>query len=117
MKNFLTMIFAATILFGAQIFSPTIVEARDVWVASKDGGQFYVVTETFQKSGQGQFSVVVKIVTPNAKADEFNDAYRFDFRYEEGSWFYKTAQTGQYRFVDRDPVAKNICGYCIENLW
>ena len=82
-KIFTVLIMAAAIFSVVQIAEPMTAHANDVWVASDERCQYYVMTETFKYryADTKSFSIVVKTVWQDGSGDV--NSPRWDFFYDD----------------------------------
>ena len=122
MKKFISM----TIIIFATLFSiqcsglstvSTIAEASDVWVYGEGGGDYYVVTDTFQKYSDSHFTVDIKMVFPGNFVGNPSGQYGYEFKKERRTWIYTMSEMSDYYLpVSDDIVAQRILRYCLNNL-
>lgn len=119
-KFFAVLLMAATILSVAQIVEPVTAYAKDVWVASDERCQYYVMTETFKYryADTKGFSVVVKTLWQDGSGSV--DSLRWDFFFDDaqnGCWMCSNETTGRPFPVRNYPFTQKILNYCLENLY
>lgn len=123
MKKFLAVLLTVAVIFSAaQVVKPVTAHAKDVWVASDDRCQYYVMTETFKyRYGDTKgFSVVVKFVTPDNSFVGGRNGAKWDFFFDDaqnGCWMCKVETSGRWFPANKDLVSKRILDYCLENLY
>ena len=107
MKKFLT-IFALAVVFALQM---TPASARDIYVGSADGINFYVNTDTVRLMSSEDFFVDVKEYNPDRSLKTVNE-WRFYIGKDGGRWFFDYYPLGEYIPVNNNHIAIEILGKC-----
>ena len=121
MKKFLAvMMTAAAIFSAAQVIEPVTAHAQDVWVASDERCQYYVMTETFKyrHADTKGFSVVVKTLWQDGTGSA--DSLRWNFFFDDaqnGCWMCSNETTGRWFPARKYLFTQRILDYCLENLY
>ena len=110
----------AAILIVAQITEPATAHAKDVWVASDERCQYYVMTETFKHryADTKSFSIVVKAVWQDGSGSV--DSLRWDFAFDDaqnGCWICCPETTGRPFPARKYLFTQRILDYCLENFY
>lgn len=120
MKKFLTVLLTVAAMFtAAQVAEPVTAYAKNVWVASDDRCDYFVMTETFEYNYADFrcFSVNVKILWQDGTGSV--DAYRWDFFFDDAQyvWMCSPETTGRPFPAMKYQFTQRILEYCLENLY